>query len=136
MRTKIILSALLVVTVIAAACLAKGEAMNRHTLWVVPWDNTGKVKIAPGDMVELWTKPLPLIAENLDVRWQADAEGRSVELVGQSLPHREGTMERLFFFKAFEEGEAALEVDLLGADNDVRETWRYEVIVKKTVPEE
>lgn len=136
MRTKIVLSALLVVTVIVASCLAKGEAMNKHTLWVVPWDHTGRVEVASGDMIELWTKPLPLIAENLDVRWRAEAEGRGVELVGQSLPHKEGTMERLFFFKAFEECEAALKVDLLGADKKVRETWRYEVIVKKRVPEE
>jgi hypothetical protein len=52
-----------------------------------------------------------------------------VEYIGETLPHKEGTMERLFFFRAFEAGPATLTVELLNKDGTVRETWTYQVEV-------
>jgi hypothetical protein len=52
-----------------------------------------------------------------------------VELVGETLPHKEGTMERLFFFKAFDPGPATLKVELANAEGEAREAWSYAVEV-------
>ncbi len=52
-----------------------------------------------------------------------------MELVGETLPHKEGTMERLFFFKAFDPGPATLKVELIGGDGAVRGTRTYQVEV-------
>jgi len=38
-------------------------------------------------------------------------------------------MERLYFFKAFDPGEATLKVELLDPEGQVRETWSYRVQV-------
>ena len=52
-----------------------------------------------------------------------------MELVGETLPHKEGTMERLFFFRAFDPGPATLTIELLNADGEARQTWSYHVVV-------
>jgi hypothetical protein len=109
---------------------AGGSEMMKHTVWVVPWDHRGTVRVQPGDVIEVWTKPLPVVPANLESRFRASKEGRGVELVGEALPHKEGTMERLYFFRAFDPGPATLKVDLLGADESVRETFTYSVEVK------
>ena len=108
---------------------AESAQMVKHTVWVVPWDHQGLVRVQPGDVIEVWTRPLPVIPENLESRFRASRDGRGVELVGETLPHKEGTMERLFFFKAFDPGPATLTVELVNAEGEVREAWSYAVEV-------
>jgi len=115
----------------AAIGLLRAETAQvvKHTVWVVPWDHQELVSVQPGDVIEVWTRPLPVIPENLESRFRSSKDGRGVELVGETLPHKEGTMERLFFFKAFDPGPATLKVELVYADGEVRETWSYAVEV-------
>jgi len=108
---------------------AESVQVVKHTVWVVPWDHQELVRVQPGDVIEVWTRPLPVIPENLESRSRASKDGRGVELVGETLPHKEGTMERLFFFKAFDPGPATLKVELVNAEGDVREAWSYAVDV-------
>ncbi|MDH4179191.1 MAG: hypothetical protein OEV33_01670 [Armatimonadota bacterium] len=108
---------------------AESVQVVKHTVWVVPWDHQGLVNVQPGDVIEVWTRPLPVIPENLESRFRASKEGGGVELVGETLPHKEGTMERLFFFKAFDPGPATLKVELVNAEGEVREAWSYAVEV-------
>ncbi len=125
-----LLAAVVVLGAAAVGLLhAESKDVVKRAVWIVPWDHEGLVRVQPGDVIEVWTRPLPLIAENLDVRFRASKEGRGVELVGETLPHKEGTMERLFFFKAFDPGPAVLKVELLRADGEVRETFTYRVEV-------
>lgn len=119
--------------IMAAGFAAGGDGLEKHTVWVVPYDHSGKIEVMAGDVIELWTLPLPLIAENLDKTFRASREGGGVELVGYTLPHREGSMERLYFFKAFDAGPATLKVELLDGEGSVQGTWAYEVEVKKAV---
>ena len=108
---------------------AESAEVAKHTVWVVPWDHQGPVRVQPGDVIEVWTRPLPVIPENLESRFRASREGRGVELVGETLPHKEGTMEHLFFFKAFDPGPATLKVELVNAEGEVREALSYAVEV-------
>ncbi len=103
--------------------------VSQRTVWILPYDHDEAICVQPGDVIEVWTKPLPVIPENLEARFRASKDGRGVEFIGETLPHKEGTMERLFFFKAFDPGAATLKVELLDADGSVRETWTYEVEV-------
>ena len=123
----------LLAVVLGAATMGLLRAENaqvvKHTVWVVPWDHQGLVSVQPGDVIEVWTRPLPVIPENLESHFRASKDGRGVELVGETLPHKEGTMERLFFFKAFDPGPATLTVERVNADGEVRETWNYTVEV-------
>jgi hypothetical protein len=109
---------------------AGANGVKKQTVWIVPWDHQGLLQVTPGDIIEVWTKPLAVIPENLESTFRTSKEGRGVELVGQTLPHKEGTMERLYFFKTFDVGPATLKVELLGPDGSVRETFLYEVEVK------
>ena len=108
---------------------AETHQMSKRTVWIVPYDYQGTLRVQPGDVIELWTWPLPLVPDNLESRFRASKEGSGVELVGETLPHKEGTMERLYFFKAFDPGPATLKVELLNADGTVRETRTYQVEV-------
>jgi len=108
---------------------AETAGVPKHTVWVVPWDHEGTLQVEPGDVIEVWTEPLAVIPANLEARLRASKVGQGVELVGEALPHREGTMERLYFFKAFDPGPATLKVELLNADGTVRETRTYRVEV-------
>jgi len=112
-------------------CIACAETkrVSKGTVWIVAHDCEEPLKVAAGDVIEVWTQPLPVIPENLETRFRASREGRGVELVGETLPHKEGTMERLFFFKAFDPGPATLKVELLDAKGEVRETRTYQVEV-------
>lgn len=103
--------------------------VSQRTVWIVPYDHQHTLRIQPGDVVELWTEPLALIPDNLESTFRASTAGPGVELVGEALPHKEGTMERLFFFKAFEPGPATLKVELVHAEGAVRNTWTYQVEV-------
>jgi len=113
----------------AGLLLAETGQVTKRALWIVPWDHEGLLRVQRGDVIEVWTKPLAVVPENLESRFRASKEGRGVELVGETLPHKEGTMERLYFFKAFDPGPATLKVELLGADGTVRETFTYPVEV-------
>lgn len=104
--------------------------MSKHTVWVVPWDYQEVIRVQPGDVIEVWTRPLPVIPANLEARFRASKLGPGVELVGEALPHKEGTMERLYFFKAFDPGPATLKVELLDRDGQVRETFSYRAEVQ------
>lgn len=108
---------------------AETAGVSKHTVWVVPWDHEGTLRVEPGDVIEVWTEPLAVIPANLEARLRASKVGQVVELVGEALPHKEGTMERLYFFKAFDPGPATLKVELLNADGTVRETRTYRVEV-------
>jgi hypothetical protein len=108
---------------------AETAGVSKHTVWVVPWDHEGTLRVEPGDVIEVWTEPLAVIPANLEARLRASKVGQGVELVGEALPHKEGTMERLYFFKAFDPGPATLKVELLNADGTVRETRTYRVEV-------
>lgn len=108
---------------------AETAGVSKHTVWVVPWDHEGTLQVEPGDVIEVWTEPLAVIPANLEARLRASKVGQGVELVGEALPHKEGTMERLYFFKAFDPGPATLKVELLNADGTVRETRTYRVEV-------
>lgn len=120
----------LLICVLAATLLyAETGRLGKHTVWVVPWDCREPVRVRTGDVIEVWTRPLPLILENLDARFRASKTGQGVEYIGETLPHKEGTMERLFFFRAFEAGPATLTVELVNKDGTVRETWTYQVEV-------
>ncbi len=122
---------LLAVTVPAMCVLhADDDPMRKHTVWVVPWDYREVIRVQPGDVIEIWTRPLPVIPANLEARFRASKLGRGVELVGETLPHKEGTMERLYFFKAFDPGPATLKVELLDRDGQVRETFTYRAEVQ------
>lgn len=103
--------------------------VSKRTVWIVPHDCQGTLSVQTGDVIELWTWPLPVIPENLESRFRASKIGRGVEFVGETLPHKEGTMERLYFFKAFDPGPATLKIELLAADGAVRETRTYQVEV-------
>jgi hypothetical protein len=121
----------LVVGAAAVGTLYAGaHLLARHTVWVVPWDCKEIIRVEPGDVIEVWTRPLAVIPENLEARFRASKVGRNVELVGETLPHREGTMERLYFFRAFEPGPATLKVELLDRSGEVRETFTYAVEVQ------
>jgi hypothetical protein len=117
--------------IVLAAGFLYGEVaeVTKRTVWIVPYDHAGTLRVQPGDVIEVWTTPLPLVPDNLESRFRASTEGRGIELVGETLPHKEGTMERLYFFKAFEPGPAAIVVELVHRDGTVRDTWRYEVEV-------
>jgi len=117
-------------TMVVGLVFAGASEMTKHTVWVVPWNHRGMLRVQPGDVIEVWTKPLAVVPANLESRVRASKEGRGVELVGETLPHKEGTMERLYFFRAFDPGPAALKVELVGADGAVRETFTYSVEVK------
>jgi len=118
------------VGVVAVGLVWAGSGgMSKGTLWIVPYDCEETVRVQAGDMIELWTEPLSVIPENLESRFRASKVGQGVELVGETLPHREDTMERLYFFKAFEPGPATLKVELLDMDGTVRETRAYHVEV-------
>jgi hypothetical protein len=121
----------LAVTVVAMCVLQADDGpMSKHTVWVVPWDCQEVIRVQPGDVIEVWTRPLPVIPANLEARFRASKLGRGVELVGETLPHKEGTMERLYFFKAFDPGPATLKVDLLDRDGQLQETFSYRVEVQ------
>jgi hypothetical protein len=120
----------LVVGAAAGTLYAGAHLLPRHTVWVVPWDCTETIRAEPGDVIEVWTRPLAVIPENLEARFRASKVGRNVELVGETLPHREGTMERLYFFKVFEPGAATLKVELLDRKGEVRDTFTYAVEVQ------
>lgn len=128
MRKALWLAALAAAVAAGVVC-AEVSKVSKATLWIVPYDHQGVLRVEPGDVVEVWTTPLAVIPENLEARFRASREGRGVELVGEALPHKEGTMERLYFFKAFDPGEATLKVELLNAEGQVRETWTYRVQV-------
>lgn len=114
----------------AAVILYAGTAqVSKRTVWIVPYDCQQTLRVQPGDVIEVWSEPLAVIPQNLESRFRASKVGGGVELVGEALPHKEGTMERLFFFKAFEVGPATLRVDLIGGDGAVRETRSYRVEV-------
>jgi len=115
---------------------AETAGVSKHTVWVVPWDHEGTLQVEPGDVIEVWTEPLAVIPANLEARLRASKVGQGVELVGEALPHREGTMERLYFFKAFDPGPATLKVELLNADGTVRETRTYRVEVVRPPPQD
>ncbi len=121
--------ALVVGAAVGTLC-AGAHLLARHTVWVIPWDYKETIRVQPGDVIEVWTRPLPVIPENLEARFRASKVGRGVELVGETLPHREGTMERLYFFRVFEPGPATLKVELLGRNGEVRETFTYAVEVR------
>jgi len=92
--------------------------------------------VRPGDVIELWTRPVPLTAETLEAEFRASRSGRAVDQVGEALPRREGAMERMYYFKAFEPGSATLTVELLDAEGRVLDTWRYPVeVAPERVPE-
>jgi len=110
--------------------------VSQRTVWIVPYDHQGTLRLQPGDLIELWTEPLALIPDNLESTFRASKTGAGVELVGEALPHKEGTMERLFFFKAFEPGAATLKVELVHAEGAVRNTWTYKVEVAPPQPED
>jgi hypothetical protein len=110
--------------------------VSQRTVWIVPYDHQQTLRIQPGDVIELWTEPLALIPDNLESTFRASTAGPGVELVGEALPHKEGTMERLFFFKAFEPGPATLKVELVHAEGAVRNTWTYQVEVVPPQPED
>jgi len=110
--------------------------MSQRTVWIVPYDHQGTLRVQPGDVIELWTEPLALIPDNLESTFRASKTGAGVELVGEALPHKEGTMERLFFFKAFEPGPATLKVELVHADGRVLNTSTYKVEVVPPQPED
>ncbi len=113
----------------AGLLCAETAQVPKRTVWIVPHDYQGTLCVQSGDVIELWTWPLPLVPDNLESRFRASKEGRGVELVGETLPHKEGTMERLYFFKAFEPGPATLKVELVHMDGAVRETRTYQVEV-------
>jgi len=115
---------------------AETAGVSKHTVWVVPWDHEGTLQVEPGDVIEVWTEPLAVIPANLEARLRASKVGQGVELVGEALPHKEGTMERLYFFKAFDPGPATLKVELLNADGTVRETRTYRVEVVRPPPQD
>lgn len=108
---------------------AGAPQVSQRTVWIVPYDHQGTLRVQPGDVIELWTEPLALIPDNLESTFRASKAGPGLELVGEALPHKEGTMERLFFFKAFEQGAATLKVELVHADGRVLNTWTYKVEV-------
>ena len=131
MRFWISLSLVCMVVVITAYCFAAGgPAVQKHAVWVIPYDYSGGITVMKGDVIELWTAPLSMTFQNLEATFRAAKEGKGVELVGSTLPHREGTKERLFFFKAFDAGPAKLKVELLNKDKTVRQAWVYKVEVK------
>lgn len=127
---------LLLCAVAASVLFAEAVGVRKHTLWEVPWDHQGTLRVRPGDVIELWTRPVPLTAETLEAEFRASRSGRAVDQVGEALPRREGTMERMYYFKAFEPGSATLTVELLDAEGRVLDTWRYPVeVVPERVPE-
>jgi hypothetical protein len=117
------------VAVAAGILCAESPQVTERTLWIVPYDHEGTLQVRPGDMIEVWTQPLPVIPENLEARFRASKVGQGVEMVGETLPHKEGTMERLYFFKAFDPGPAALRIELIEMDGTVRGSRTYEVEV-------
>jgi len=118
----------------AGLLYAETAQVSKRTVWIVPYDHQGTVRVEPGDVIELWTEPLAVIPENLESRFRASKTGSGIELVGETLPHKEGTMERLFFFKAFEPGLAALKVELVHAEGRILRTWTYQVEVLAPEP--
>jgi hypothetical protein len=121
--------------VLAAGLIYAGtSAVSKQTLWIVPYDYQGTLQVQTDDAIEVWTEPLAVIPANLESRFRASRTGRGVELIGDTLPHREGTMERLFLFKAFDPGPAALKVELVGGDGQVRSTRTYAVEVVAPKP--
>ena len=88
--------------------------VSQRTVWIVPYDHQGTLRVQPGDVIELWTEPLALIPDNLESTFRASKAGAGVEL---------------FFFKAFEPGAATLKVELVHADGRVLNTWTYTVEV-------
>ncbi len=118
---------------------AETAGVSKHTVWVVPWDHEGTLRVEPGDVVEVWTRPIPFIPENLDVRFRASKVGPGVDLVGDTLPHEEGSMERLYFFRAFDPGPAILKVEQVDGEGNVQGAWTYQVEVMsphKSSPQE
>ena len=113
----------------AGLLCAETAQVTQRTVWIVPHDCQGTLRVQPGDVIELWTWPLPLVPDNLESRFRASKEGRGVELVGETLPHKEGTMQRLYFFKAFEPGPATLKVEVIDGGGAVRATRTYQVEV-------
>lgn len=108
---------------------AETAKVSKRTVWIVPHDYQGSLRVQPGDVIELWTWPLALVPDNLESRFRASKEGSGVELIGETLPHKEGTMERIYFFKAFEPGAATLKVELVHMDGAVMDARTYNVEV-------
>jgi len=115
--------------VAAGLLFAETTSVSKHTVWVVPWNHQGTLRVQSGDVIEVWTRPIPFIPENLDVRFRASKVGPGVDLVGDTVPHKEGSMERLYFFRAFDPGPAVLKVEQVDGDGKVCETWTYQVEV-------
>lgn len=124
---QVVLVAAVAAAIVAGIVWAGPSQMTQATVWVVPWDQQGVIEARAGDVLEVWTRPLALVPENLEASFRAKKEGRGVELVGEALPHKEGTMERLYFFKVFEPGPATLTIELVERDGSVRETFSYRV---------
>ena len=125
----LVLSLLGLAAVGAGLLYAGSSEMSKRTVWIVPYDCQDALQVQPGDVIEVWTRNLPVIPDNLEARFRASKVGTGVELVGETLPHKEGTMQRLFFFKAFDPGPATLKVELVNMDGAVREAWSYQVQV-------
>ena len=125
----VLLISLLVMSVVW--CLG-GESTNvkKFAVWVVPYDHVGRISVNKGDVIELWTSPLPVIPDNLDVEIRVTKQGQGIQQIGHILPSKEGTMERIYYFKAFNPGLANLKVELINEDGAIRKTWTYEVDVR------
>ena len=130
---KLLIGLLLIGMVMTIGVVARGAGkpvVEKHAVWTLPADYTGTLQVARGDVVEVRTKTLPLTRGNLEIDFQASVQGPGVVLAGSALPPGEGRIGRLFLFKAFATGPAALRVELLNADKTVRTTWTYQVKVK------
>ncbi len=121
------LAVVLVILATAGFVWSGASTVKSATLWVVPWDYEGVIEARPGDVIEVWTRPLPVIPENLEARFRPSVSGDAVAYIGDVLPPKEGTMERLFFFKVFAPGEARLQVELVDGDGSVREVRCYQI---------
>ncbi len=132
-----LLAALIVLAALAAglAC-AEMSSLSKRTVWIIPADHQQTIQVQPGDVIELWTTPVPLLPDNLDLTFRASRVGQGVELIGDTLPHREGTIQRIYFFKAFDPGSATLKVELLNADGSLRDSHTYQVEVVPPEPAE
>lgn len=131
MKAKIVLLVVCMVVSMGILAFAVGKVVvQKHTVWTLPADYSGTLTIARGDVIEVRTVKLPMIRENLDIDFQASKKGSGIEFVGSVFPHKEGTTERLFLFKAFDAGTATIKIELLNADKSTRTIWNYTIRVK------
>ncbi len=104
--------------------------LRKQTVWIVPHEHTGEIKVQIGDVVQIESQTLPVIPMHLGKTFKATLEGRAVQRIGSLPPEGEGAFHASFYFKAVAATRTTVTVILLDAEGKQLQTWDYVVVVE------